>query len=98
MSILDVFKRRVSLAHAYRETWESPVGRIVLLDLLREGGVLETSVVDDGSGFMTNFKEGRRSLATHIMDRLRWQEGELVALAAERTAERLAQSDDSQDG
>ncbi len=90
MPLPEMFRRRVSLAHAYHEVFEgTPAGRMVLGDLLRAAGMLETSAVP-GDSHMTHFREGRRSVGLHVLDRLRWREGELLKLAEEKTNDRLA--------
>ena len=81
-------RRRRRLAAAYHSVFGTSEGRIVLGDLLSLGGMLETSHTP-GDPNHTAFLEGRRSLALEIIDRLRWTETELHALAAERTTDAL---------
>ncbi len=94
MSLDDVrLQREKVIAGAYQRLFETPEGQIVLRDLLRAGGILSVSHVA-GAPDDSAFNDGRRSLALHVLDRLRWSEGEMVKLALERTAERLSQGDE----
>ncbi len=81
------FKRRIALGQDYRDIFLSAAGERVMADLMRQCGMLETSM--DGSPERTAFREGRRSIGLHVMEQLRWSEPELVKLAQERTTERL---------
>lgn len=56
-------------AQAYVDLFSSPSGRLVLLDLMRRGGILSTSM--DKSAEMTAFNEGRRSMVLDILARSR---------------------------
>lgn len=82
--------KRQALAAAYQEIFATPAGKLVLNDLLREGGVLEVSYVP-GDDAGTHFNDGKRALALHVLHRLRWAPGELATLAQERTEEQLAE-------
>lgn len=73
-------KQRLADARAYEQVFASPEGQRVLYDLLRAGGVLQTSLVP-GDPQGTAFNDGRRSMALHIIDQLRWSEAELAKLA-----------------
>lgn len=81
-------RQRRRLAGAYTECFATPAGELVLRDLLRICGVLETSH-QPADAYETAFREGRRSVALEILGRLRWSEAEMVELAKERTAETL---------
>ncbi len=92
MSPLDALGRalrRQRIGAAYRQVFGTPEGKVVLRDLLGTAGVLAVSH-EPGDSHHTAFVDGRRSMGLEIMQRMRWTEGELNALAAERTAERLA--------
>lgn len=80
---------RRRLAHAYRDAFATPAGELVLRDVLRLAGVLEVSHAP-GDAHQTAFIEGRRSMGLEVLNRLRWTEMELLALARERTGETLA--------
>ncbi len=86
---LEALRARRRLAHAYRDCFEAPAGRLVLADLLRQSGILEVSHAP-GDAYETAYREGRRSMALELLNRLRWTEMELLALARERTSETLA--------
>lgn len=73
------------LAEAYRSVFTGPDGETVLHDLLREAGVLSDGF--DGDTGLMAYNEGRRSLALHILNKLRWTEPHMVALAARRADE-----------
>lgn len=63
----DLLERLVSSARRYRNVFANGGdGAWVLNDILRRGGMLETSVVP-GDTQMTGFREGRRSLAMEIL-------------------------------
>jgi hypothetical protein len=82
---LKAFQRRASISQAYHAVYQTPAGQTVLHDLMRKGGVLETSVEANDS----RFYEGRRSLALEICKELRWSESEMIALARETTKDDL---------
>ncbi len=76
-----IIKRRIALAHAYRNVLGAEGdSKLVLHDLLREGGILATSV-EPG---LTEFNEGKRALALYILARLRWKEADAIKLAMEQ--------------
>jgi hypothetical protein len=80
---LQGFRRRAAISHAYHNVYATPEGQTVLHDLMRRGGILETSPLSEDS----RFYEGRRSLALEIVKELRWTEAEMIALARETTKE-----------
>ena len=96
MSLADQLRRlapRIALHHAYQGVFGTPEGRMVLHDLLREGGMLKTShVLNDPAD--TAFREGKRAMALHLVGRLRWSESELLALAQQRTTDQLETGED----
>jgi hypothetical protein len=81
--------RRVArLTRAWRALEESPGGKMVLGDLLGACGVLEVSHTP-GDSHDTAYRDGRRSIGLHVLERLRWTETELVELARRRSAEMI---------
>ena len=80
--MLAVLKRRIALAHAYRNVFAPPGppgdGQLVLHDILRRAGLLEAASADGETALRA---EGRRSLALEILQMLRWKEGDIVRLA-----------------
>ena len=74
---------------AYSAVFATPEGEIVLQDLLREGGLLASSVVE-GDAYATHRKEGRRELALHIVHRLSWSESQVAAFAQAQAGEAVA--------
>jgi hypothetical protein len=80
--VFDQWKRERATASAYKRVFESPEGEIVLRDLITEGGLLSVSHVS-GDSHDTAFNDGKRALALHIFQRLRWSEPELVKIASE---------------
>ncbi len=77
-------KRQVARTKLYKSLFNSPDGRLVLIDLMRRSGMLETV---SGSAEEALRAEGRRSLVLEIMAELRFNENELLALAEERMDE-----------
>lgn len=63
---------------------------MVLRDLLGAGGVLAVSHVQ-GDPYDTAFNDGKRALALHLLQRLRWSESELLQLGERLTADELAE-------
>ena len=61
--------KRGSLASHYRTAFDSPSGRIVLHDLVRQGGVMVTHGGSDTDGLQ--FEEGKRYIALYILGMLR---------------------------
>lgn len=91
---LDVQKMHATTADAARRVFDSPDGKIVLAWLARESGMLSTTVAVDADGHtdaeMTLINEGKRILFLTITMALRWTEGEILALAQERTRDQIA--------
>ena len=81
--MFEGLRRQLRLRAAYRDVFATPAGELVLHDLLRRAGILSTSVVL-GSPEATHVNEGRRQLALEILQQLRWSEGDLAKLAAQR--------------
>lgn len=86
---LRPFAIKARKSSAYRAVFETPEGAIVLQDILREAGLLSSSVVE-GDAYATHRKEGRREIALHIVDMLSWSESELAAFAQAQTGEALS--------
>jgi hypothetical protein len=78
-------QKRLALADAYSQVFGLPAGQVVLRDLIREGGVLSVAADPDDS----RFYDGKRALALHVLDRLRWSASELQALGQEITYEQV---------
>jgi hypothetical protein len=82
--------RQGELLRSYRAALqELPEGRAVLRDLLVATGLLAVSHVS-GDSHETAFAEGRRSIGLHLLERMRWTEMELLALARQRSASTVA--------
>jgi hypothetical protein len=82
------WKRQLTVFQAYHRTLDNPDGQLVVTDILIAGGLLESSHTL-GDAYDTAFREGRRSMALHVIDRLRWSNTEIVKLANEQTAQTL---------
>lgn len=82
---LAAHKRRETIGDAYRRLFDTPDGKLVLADLLKEGRLFDVSV-EAGDPLTTGLNDGRRALALVILERLRWSEMEILALSRERTA------------
>lgn len=78
----DQAERQRKLLGAYREVFDAPAGRIVLLDLMRAGGVLSVSLGQTPQE--TAWNDGRRSLVLHVLQQLRMQEAEMLRLATQK--------------
>ena len=78
---------------AYRDTYGSPQGRVVLDDLLFRGGVLRRCIVE-GAPDASDFNEGRRSIALEIIDQLGWSEGALVEYARRQNEASLSEHEE----
>lgn len=67
MNARGLLQRLLGKAQAYQNVFGQGDGRIVLNDILKRGGTLETSVIP-GDPYQTHFREGRRSLALEILN------------------------------
>lgn len=83
-------ERERELAQAYRDMWENPQGRLVMRDILNRAGVLEEAdhscEPDERS-----VRAGKRLIAIHIFERMRWSNMKLMELAREQDNDRLDQ-------
>lgn len=87
-AVVAFAKARLKLASAYQSVYASPDGAAVINDILREAGILSVSHVEGDPG-TSAFNDGKRALALYVVQRLRWSEGELVALARAQTTDDL---------
>lgn len=92
-SMIAGARSQVKLAHAYQQVFDTPAGDMVQKDILRFCGVLEVDHVP-GDPYTTAFNSGKRAAALHIIDRMRWSEAELVALARATTAQTIAATEE----
>ena len=85
-------RRSARLARAYQHVWSTPEGQIVFNDLFGISGLLldRQAPCDPDT---RSADAGARGVGIHILQRLRWSEGELVALARQHTADRLAEAE-----
>lgn len=91
MSLFGILRRRRRLAEAYRTTWESPSGRLVLLDILARAGVFTRTVFQADAGRL-HFDAGRRAVGHELLQAVRTDMVEIeqaLADAAEREREEL---------
>ncbi len=86
---LPQFRKQVAIGEAYARAFGAPEGRVVLTDILRECGLLEAGYAAGMSATDAVHADGRRTIGLKIIERLRWSEAELLALAQERTAEEI---------
>lgn len=89
-------KQRLADARAYERVFATPEGQRVLHDILRAGGILAIAHVA-GDPFATAFQDGRRSLALHIIDQLRWNEAALNKLAQAQADDDMREQDHASD-
>lgn len=87
-AIVSFVRVKMKLASAYQAVYASPDGALVIADILREAGILSVAHVEGDPG-TSAFNDGKRAMALHVVQRLRWSEGELVALARQQTSEDL---------
>ncbi len=80
------FLNRARVSEAYKRVFDTPDGKRVLADILERGMVLQTSIVA-GAPDMTQANEGRRQLALEIVEQLRWNPMDVLALAEARADE-----------
>lgn len=69
MSILNEWQKKRELAIAYKRTFNTPHGKQVLLDLMRQAHALGPTYVR-GDSHHTAFQEGERNLVSFIFTRL----------------------------
>ena len=81
-------QKRLEMASAYQQVFDGPQGQRVLRDIIQASGFLNEDI-EPLSSHDALYRAGRRSLAAHIMTRLRWSEGELLQLGQEITYEEL---------
>ena len=79
----DQMEAKLALLRAYADMFRHPAGQMVLIDLLRTGGLLAVSH-SPGDPCDTAFNEGRRSLALHIVENLRLDEMQILHMARHR--------------
>lgn len=77
-------RRARGIADAYRRLYRTPDGKAVIDDILRDAGIFDVSTVR-GDPYMTHFNDGRRAVGLGVIEKMRWSEPELIALAEERT-------------
>lgn len=91
-SVKRMVQRRTAMARAYQDLLGSHEGEPVLFDILRECGLLVTSHVE-GDVNTTAYNEGKRAIGLFILNRLRWSEMEMLALARAQTNEALNEAE-----
>lgn len=85
MSVPKPIKRAVATSRAYKAVFNSPDGRLVLIDLIKKAGILDGAHEEQDSA---NFhKNGRRSIVLDILATLRFDEGGLLELVQARLDE-----------
>jgi hypothetical protein len=72
-------KRQLSLVQQYKDLFESPSGKKVLHDLIKQTGMLDTSHAN-GDSHATAFNEGARGVCLYILKRLNTSESDLFEL------------------
>lgn len=97
MALPDLLRKRARIGALYRQVFEAPGGAEVLADLLREAGLLEVSSVA-GDPSMTHFRDGKRAVGLHVINRMRWTEAQLLELARRQTDAGLRQEEEGAGG
>lgn len=81
MRLLSWFKKRKlkkgEMIHAYKQTFGTYSGRLVLADISRHGLIDEVSF-DPTNNRITDFNEGRRAMALHILNMLQLNPNDYV--------------------
>jgi hypothetical protein len=62
----QVAQEQAALAQAYRQTFATEQGRVVLADLLRRAGLMQSSF--SGDPLETAYREGRRRLGLEVVE------------------------------
>ncbi len=62
----EVMQEQAALAQAYRHTFATEQGRVVLADLLRRAGLMQSSF--SGDPLETAYREGRRRLGLEVVE------------------------------
>ena len=83
-------KRSVAVGKVYQSLFGTPDGRLVLVDLMKEAGMLEVGSLDPYEG---PYQTGRRSMVLHIMAKLRMDYERLLELSQERPVDEIALSE-----
>lgn len=87
-------RKKARLAGAYQRLWDDPDGKLVFNDLLGRAGLLTTHEAPCDPD-TRSFEAGQRSMGVHIVQRLRWSEAELVAMARRQTEESIEMMEDA---
>jgi hypothetical protein len=90
---MNTFKR----ARLYGQVFSSPEGKLVLLELLRECGLLECAL-ELGDPNTTAFNVGKQAIGQHLLQNLRYSEGELLALARAQTTTEIVEAREGASG
>lgn len=91
MSVKDFFLRRQKKnIENYHRTFQSPMGKEVLLDLIREHHVLSTSYAK-GDSHETAFREGERNVVLRILTLLNIRPLDIEKLIQEGQENELAE-------
>lgn len=78
-------RRQVATIKAYKSVFNSPDGELVLIDLLKKGGIL-SAIHEDQPG-LNDYNNGRRSIPLEILGQLRFDESALLELVQRRLDE-----------
>lgn len=77
--------RVLKKVRAYTDIFDTPAGKEVLYDLLKEARVFHTEYDKDPSFFI--FKEGRRDIINYILSQLKWNEAKVLNFFSQREQE-----------
>lgn len=91
-AVIKIAKQRMQVAGDYHAVYNMPEGERMIIDLLRESGVLSVAHVAGDPG-TSAFNDGKRAMGLFLIQRLRWSEGQLVKLARMQTADELDQGE-----
>lgn len=91
-AVARIADRYGRVPRAYQRLFETDNGATVLRDLAQEAGALQTSM-HAGDPHLTSFNEGKRALFLHIVQKLRWNERDVLRLAESVAADRVEQEE-----
>lgn len=87
-AVIKIAKQRMQTAGDYHTVYNMAEGERMILDMLRESGVLSVAHVSGDPG-TSAFNDGKRAMGLYLIGKLRWSEGQLVKLARMQTADEL---------
>lgn len=91
-SVREAMRKKARLAQAYQSVWDSPDGKLVFNDLFGKAGLLTTREAPSDAD-TRSYEAGQRSFGVHMIERLRWSEAQLLAMARRQTDDSIEAMD-----